>query len=114
VVAGIDTEEDEPGYKHSRIQPHIGGDLGFASASLQTYYGRLSSSWRTEGNNVSMLVEVPVNTKATVFIPAASPEAITEDGKVLSSIKEIQLGATRDGYVQAELGSGLYHFNIKK
>ena len=27
VVAGLDTYEDAPGYKHIKIKPHIGGGL---------------------------------------------------------------------------------------
>ena len=114
VVAGLDTYPEEPGYKHSRIQPHIGGGLSFASASLETYYGRLSSSWRTEGNNTLILLEIPVNTRSTVYLPASGADAITEDGKLLTAIKEIQIKETINGYVQLELGSGVYHFNIKK
>jgi len=114
VIAGLDTYDDGPGYQHSRIQPHIGGGLSFASATLDTYYGRIISSWRVEGRNILMLVEIPVNTKATVFIPATAADAVTEDGRALSAIKEIQTGETKDGYVRVELGSGVYHFNIKK
>ncbi|HLG38397.1 MAG TPA: alpha-L-rhamnosidase C-terminal domain-containing protein, partial [Chitinophagaceae bacterium] len=114
VMTGIDTYEDGPGYKHIKIQPHIGGGFSFASANLQTYYGRLSSSWRTEGDNILMLVEIPVNTKATVYLPASNADAVTEDGKLLSAIKEVQVKEIKDGYVQLEIGSGVYHFNIAK
>ncbi|MFI5129010.1 MAG: alpha-L-rhamnosidase C-terminal domain-containing protein [Chitinophagales bacterium] len=114
VVAGLDTYSSDPGYKHSMIQPRIGGGLSFASANLETNYGRLSSSWRTEGNNILMLVEIPANTRATVYIPASNADAVTEDGRSLSTAKEIKAKEVKDGYVQVEIGSGVYHFNIKK
>jgi alpha-L-rhamnosidase len=114
VVAGIDTYQDEPGYKHIRVQPHIGGVLSFASASLQTYYGRLSSSWRTEGNYIQMVIEIPANTKATIYIPAKGIDAISEDGKPLSAIPGLTVGTAENGYVKVETGSGVYHFTINK
>src|SRR6185295_7863043 len=49
VVAGIDTDEDRPGYKRIRIKPHPGGSLTFANADLMTYYGKISSHWKVEG-----------------------------------------------------------------
>src|SRR5665213_817354 len=67
-MVGIDTYEDGVGYKHIRINPHIGGDFTYASASLDTYYGKVSNSWKIENGNLSRDVEIPANTKATVFV----------------------------------------------
>jgi alpha-L-rhamnosidase len=113
-IAGLDTYEDGPGYKHTRIMPHIGGNFNFASANLDTYYGRLSSTWRMEGDHLLMLVEIPANTRASIFLPASSVDAITEDGKPLNAIREIVVKGSEDGYVQVEAGSGIYHFSIRK
>jgi alpha-L-rhamnosidase len=114
VVAGLDTYEDAPGYKHIRIQPHIGGGLTQASASLQTYYGTATSGWKTEGNKIYMDVVIPANTKATVYIPAASAEKIKESGVAVSASKEIQIAGTENEYVILKLGSGKYQFEISK
>ncbi|HSC40193.1 MAG TPA: family 78 glycoside hydrolase catalytic domain, partial [Chitinophagaceae bacterium] len=76
VMTGLDTYEDGPGYKHIRIQPHIGGGLTKASATLQTYYGKLSSGWKLEDNNLLLDVEIPANASADVYVPAASADAI--------------------------------------
>ena len=50
-VAGLDTYEDGVGYKHIRIKPVIGGDFTSVSASLKTYYGLASVSWKMDGGN---------------------------------------------------------------
>ena len=113
-MVGLDTYEDGVGYKHIKIQPHIGGGFTNASASLETYYGTVSSGWKIENNNVLMDVEIPANTTATVFVPAASATAISESGKAISAIPEIKTGAVEDGYVPLQLGSGKYHFTITK
>ncbi len=61
-----------------------------------------------------MDVEIPANTAATVFIPAANADAIRESGKVLSQADGIKVKDTEDGYVVLELGSGIYHFEVQK
>jgi alpha-L-rhamnosidase len=114
VVAGLDTYDDAPGYKHIKIQPHIGGGLTNASASLQTYYGKASSGWKLEGNKIIMDIEIPANTTATVFVPASNKEAITENGNAVSSSKELQVTGTENGYVVLKVNSGKYHFEVLK
>jgi len=114
VVAGLDTYDDGPGYKHIKIQPHIGGGLTNASASLQTYYGKASSGWKIEGNKIIMDIEIPANTTATVFVPASNKEAITENGNAVSSSKDLQVTGTENGYVILKVNSGKYHFEISK
>jgi alpha-L-rhamnosidase len=112
-MVGLDTYEDGPGYKHIKIQPHIGGGFTFASASLQTYYGKLSNSWKVEGDKILMDVEIPVNTTATVYIPAKNADAVKESGKILSQANGIKIKETEGDYVVLELGSGVYHFEVK-
>lgn len=114
VMVGLDTYEDGTGYKHSKIQPHIGGGFTNAAASLQTYYGKLSNSWKIAGDKLVMEVEVPANTTATVFVPAKSADDITEGGTAITQSKDIKLLETKEGYVKLSLGSGQYQFTVKK
>ncbi|MEI9921520.1 MAG: glycoside hydrolase family 78 protein [Bacteroidota bacterium] len=69
VVAGIDTKADQPGYKGITIKPTIDGRLTSASAEYQTYYGKIRSSWKIENGKVLLDVEIPANTKATIYVP---------------------------------------------
>jgi alpha-L-rhamnosidase len=112
VVAGLDTYDDAPGYKHIKIKPHIGGGLTNASASLQTYYGKATSGWKVEGNKIILDIEIPANTKATVLIPVSNAEMVKENGMPLS--KDIQVTSGEDGSIGLKIGSGKYHFEIPK
>ena len=85
VVAGIDTYEDKPGYKHIRIMPHPGEGLTSASADLQTYYGMVRSHWKQDGGNFILDVEIPANTTATVSIPAPAAGSVQENGQTISA-----------------------------
>ncbi len=114
VVAGLDTYEDEPGYKHIKIKPHIGGGLTHVSASLQTYYGKASSGWKIEGDKISMDVEIPANTRATVFVPATSADVIKISPLTASESQLIGVGHRENDYIVFKIGSGKYHFEISK
>jgi alpha-L-rhamnosidase len=110
VVAGIDTYEDGPGYKHIRIKPMIGGKMTSARADYQTNYGKVSSGWKIDNGQTTMDVEIPANAKATIYIPAKTATDISESGKSLAGIKEITVGTPEDGYVVVIVGSGKYQF----
>jgi alpha-L-rhamnosidase len=112
VIAGLDTYEDGPGYKHIKIQPHPGGGLTNATATLQTYYGTASSGWSVNGNDLTLDVEIPANTTADIYLPASSEGTITESGIALSAQKDVKVATTDDQYIMVKTGSGKYHFVI--
>lgn len=108
-MVGLDTYEDGAGYKHIKIMPHIGGGFTHASASLKTYYGTVSSGWKIDNDKISMDVTIPANTTATIYIPAATANAVAESGIALSG--DIK---TENGYIIVNAGSGEYHFTAAK
>jgi alpha-L-rhamnosidase len=110
VVAGLDTDEEKPGYKSIKIKPYIGGKLTHAAATLNTYYGKLHSGWKLENGKLTFDVEVPANTTATVYIPATNDSAVTLNGQPLTSVKEIKVVSTGKEYVEVNIGSGKYQF----
>ncbi len=83
-VAGIDTYEDDPGYKHIQIKPHVGGNLSYVRADLQTYYGTVSSHWTMVNGQLKLDVQIPANTHADIFIPTGNANSILESGKALT------------------------------
>jgi len=113
-MAGLDTYEDGVGYKHIKIKPHIGGNFTDVSASLETYYGKISSSWKVENDKIIIDIEIPANTSATVYVPTINEESVSESGVTILNSKEIQVTGTEDGYVVLKIGSGKYHFIAKR
>jgi alpha-L-rhamnosidase len=69
-VAGLSPLE--PGYRRLRIAPRIGGGLTSASFSVETPFGRASSSWRRIGDVVELTATVPPGTEAEVRAGAES------------------------------------------
>ena len=114
VMAGLDTYEDGPGYKHIKIQPHIGGGFTNAAATLQTYYGKLSSAWKIDNGKILMDIDIPANAIATVYLPSADATAIKENGAALAAVNGLKVVGSDSAYTQLQLGSGSYHFEMAK
>jgi alpha-L-rhamnosidase len=112
VMAGMDTYTDGAGYKHIKVMPHPGGGFTSATASLQTYYGNLTSGWEVKDGKTYYNIEIPANTKADIFLPATQAADISEVDKPLAQDKDITIGTTENGYVGLKVGSGTYHFAV--
>jgi alpha-L-rhamnosidase len=110
VVAGIEIDEQNPGYEHIIIDPRPGGGLTRAEAALKTMYGELRSAWTIQ-NNFRLSVQIPCNTTASVYIPARDPAEIKESGKPLKKETEIHWSRTGEGLV-LDIGSGIYEFSF--
>lgn len=110
VVAGIQIDSANPGYKHIIIKPNPGGGLTFATATHQSMYGKIESSWKIENRQLKLSVTIPPNTRATVLLPDAQVSQVFESGKSLGSAQGISNYSQQDNDVKIELGSGRYDF----
>jgi len=80
------------------------------NADLDTYYGHIASHWKHEGGHLTLDVSIPVNTTATIYIPATGEAAIRESGQPLSAHPEIKVIGHENNHTVIEAGSGNYHF----
>jgi alpha-L-rhamnosidase len=110
VMAGIETDEAAPGYKHILIQPRPGGGFTEVKASHETPYGKVASAWTLEDGAFELRVEVPANTRATVRLPHARMAAVTEGGQALSNRNGVGTPRQEAAAVVVEVGSGTYRF----
>jgi alpha-L-rhamnosidase len=110
VVAGIELDEAAPGYKHILIEPHPGGGLTNASTSVESMYGLVASGWEIADRKITLKIEVPPNTTATVRVPKAKLEDVREGGKPLAGRAEISKARQAGDAVVVEVGSGKYVF----
>ncbi|MFV0468966.1 MAG: family 78 glycoside hydrolase catalytic domain [Dysgonomonas sp.] len=116
-MVGIDTYEDERsvGYKHIKIEPIPGGTIKQVEATLQTYYGVIGVAWKIENKKFALNVEIPVNTKATIFLPASKLEEITESGIPVNDLNYVRLDEKEKsitGRLAITIGSGKYKFVV--
>ena len=107
-LAGITAAQ--PGYAQIFIRPCMPSSLTFVDATQETIQGRVRSRWQRDGHAVTMLVSVPANTSATVYVPAASAQAVTESGRPLDKADGVTCTGYESGCAVLSVGSGDYRF----
>ncbi|RTE09875.1 alpha-L-rhamnosidase [Paenibacillus whitsoniae] len=107
-MAGIEADASAPGFRHAIIRPQPGGHLTYVKASYESLYGRIAVAWSlSEAGELTVAVEIPANTTASVLVPAQN---VSMDGaKANEGGSEITLIEGAEG-TQVELGSGTYKF----
>jgi alpha-L-rhamnosidase len=86
------------------------GDVTFVKASHKSPYGEIVSEWKRDGNRFAWGVTVPVNTTATVYVPANDAAAVKEGDRPASEALGIKYLRMEAGGAVYEIGSGSYHF----
>ncbi|MBN2377591.1 MAG: glycoside hydrolase family 78 protein [Sedimentisphaerales bacterium] len=114
VVAGIEIDEMNPGYKHIIIQPHPGGGLTYAQAKLESMYGPIESGWKIDGKTTTLNVQIPPNTSATLRIPSANLKNILEQNTELKSAPGVLKTSQDADTAVITVGSGQYSFKFTK
>ena len=106
--SAVGIREAAPGFKKIIIRPHPGGGFTGMQASTLTPYGKVAAKWTAEDDVLkTLVVEIPVNTTAEVFVPAQSAEVVkNEEG--------LNPFGTEEGYVRFVAGSGRYVFRIEQ
>jgi alpha-L-rhamnosidase len=115
-LAGMDSDPENPGYRHVIFRPQPAGFITRASYSNLTPYGQCKISWKKEYNRFSMEIEVPVGCRATVYVPAEEQKNVMEIGHSFEEQPGVSFVRMADGYAVFNTGSGIYVFesdNIK-
>ena len=110
-----------PGFREIMIEPHPLGDLEHAGATLKTVRGELASHWRRTDHSLSLEVTIPVNSTARVSVPtlglsdisiSEGGKAIWQDNAYLPGRDGITSACARTAYIDVDIGSGTYHFEL--
>ncbi|WP_437919054.1 family 78 glycoside hydrolase catalytic domain [Sphingobacterium sp. LRF_L2] len=111
-LAGIKSAEN--GFQTIEMKPEFITGLQHVDATYTSLYGEIGSNWRKSKNVTEWIIRIPANTKASVFMPVSDVKAITENGKALLPNNTIQIDRDDKGNVLLVIGSGEYHFKIKR
>jgi len=110
VVAGLNSDPAQPGYKHIIVRPQPGGSFTYATATLVTPYGEATSGWKIDGDRLRVTVRVPPNARATVNLPGAHLQDVREGSSPLASTAGVTRSTQVGDTVVVEVGSGNYEF----
>ncbi len=98
-----------PGYEKILIHPIPGGRFTSAKTQYDSIRGRITTDWKRDGDVLILKVNIPSNTTALVYVPAASQDAISEK----EGFAAIQFVRMENGFAVYEAGSGSYEFVSK-
>lgn len=103
----------EPGYKVIQIAPLPKEPLSSASTSLNTPYGKVSSSWTIENNRFQLDIIIPPNTTAKIIIPANTKENLILNSQVFKDNTGAKLVNTTTNSFELLVQPGTYSFQSK-
>ena len=81
-------------------------------ADHESISGEIISNWKYEGMDFSMEVKVPVNVSASIYVPAASVDEITENGMPAVQSVGLKFDGMEGAYAVFKAGSGTYSFVV--
>jgi len=109
-LAGIRPDESGPGFKKIIIKPAVVGDLTWVKCSYDSIHGRIVSNWKRESGKLTMDVTIPINTTATVYVPAKDETSVTESGLPAAKADGVNFLRMENGAAILEVGAGTYRF----
>lgn len=103
VIAGIEIDDQIPGYKRIIFQPHIGGGLTNVEATHKSVYGQIKVSWKYDESSkvVVLSLNIPANTTAEIKLDKAK-KIIQSDALTFKKV---------DKKFVAQSGSGSYQIS---
>ena len=111
-IAGIQLDENNPGFSTFIIKPNLLEGLTHAEGKTETTRGTVSSKWKSDTGKFLLEVEVPFNTTAKVFIPGQKEDKILEDGNELQKVEGVDYIGYSEGKHQLKVNSGNYRFEL--
>lgn len=112
-LAGIQDAPTAIAGKEVVIHPQLVGDITFVKGNYESPYGLVVSQWKKSASGVEMTVEVPVNTTAMVYVPTDNAASVTEGGKPVIQVKDVQFVRQESGAAVYKVGSGRYQFHAE-
>lgn len=111
-VLGIQPDPNHPGFKEFILAPQPDEATGLTSAQghFNSGYGKISIAWRCVGNKFTADLEIPVNTRAKLFVPTDDIQSVTESGSPVKNDPVIRFIGKDNRAAVYLVGSGKYHF----
>jgi alpha-L-rhamnosidase len=112
-LGGIQSDANETGYKKILMKPSFVKELDYVKTSYESPYGRITSNWRKDKDQLKWDITIPGNTTALVYIPAVSEKEIKENGELTNKVKAVRFIRMEKDNAVFEVGSGNYSFSVE-
>ncbi len=112
-LGGIGQSENSVAYKEITIKPEMVAGISLTAASYDSPFGQIKCNWNRQDKTVKCMVEIPVNTTALITLNISSNAIVSESGRNISEVKDIEVVSKNDGIWVLKVGSGSYSFIIE-
>ncbi|TFG96492.1 MAG: alpha-L-rhamnosidase, partial [Calditrichales bacterium] len=102
----------KPAYRTIRVKPQL-GNLRYAHIKKPTIRGMVEVTWQRDEDDFILIVHIPANTEAEIWIPSAPQSVIAESGTDIYQAKDIEIVDKKDKFTICRTGAGEYHFTGK-
>ena len=109
-LLGIQADPTGPGFKHIIIKPEVIGGLTWAKGSYNSARGKISSAWKVSEKKLTLNIDIPANTSATIYVPANTENSVRVNGHDAAHMPGTSLLRFEHGYAVFAIGSGKYIF----
>ena len=109
-LAGIRPDPEKPGFRSFVIKPVMPVGLDCAEGEQESQYGVIRSRWSRASDGLQLMVTIPPNSVATVYMPALSEKAITEGGCAIASVEGVTFLRMECHVAVLRVTSGAYQF----
>jgi alpha-L-rhamnosidase len=111
-LGGIQPAPDAIGFDRIVIRPQVVPGLEWVKCSHRSIRGLIESNWTASPTQLQFEIVVPPDTSALVILPARPGDAISEGGRSLTEVEDIEVLAPGPVSHRLRIGSGRYEFQI--
>lgn len=113
-IAGINPDPAAPGWTNVIIKPYVSPGMTSARARYDSIRGTIVSAWQIDDATLTLAVEIPANSRATIFVPTRSADSVEEGGEPAAGAPGVRFVDSANGYARYEVGSGSYSFKAAR
>ena len=112
-LAGVNADENMPGYKHLIIKPQLPEKMDYVYYSNKTPYGKVVSETKRNAGRFEMNVTIPVGSRASIHIPVSGSSVVTEGGMAIEAAQGIEQSGLENGCLVVKVMQGSYQFTVQ-
>jgi hypothetical protein len=112
-LGGIRQRDNSVAFREIVIDPQITGDIHNARTVYESPYGTILCEWTKTDGNYRILVSIPANRIAEIYLPTTDPRQVTLYGLPLSDSDDVTVAGVDDGKLKIKVGSGNYRFEAR-
>lgn len=111
-LGGISQTEQSTAFDEIQIAPQPVGTVNYAHTEYTSVHGRIAAEWSLKDGRYTLSVDIPTNSTATIILPTADVDSVTDYGVPAKQSDCVSLIGTANGQCRWHVGSGRYFFEV--